>query len=63
MYQENNIIKYNNTNKQFQVVIISDQVLMSSMENLKWIMIGKLKNEKIWKKKIWETPEENYFVR
>ena len=47
MYQENNIIKYNNTNKQFQVVIISDQVLMSSMENLKWIMIGKLKNEKI----------------
>ena len=45
MYQVKSIInKYGNTDKKFQIKIPPNQGLKSSMENLKGIMIGKLKN-------------------
>ena len=45
MYQVKSIInKYGNTDKKFQIKIPLNQGLKSSMENLKGIMFGKLKN-------------------
>ena len=38
------INKYGNTDKKFRIAIPPNQGLKSSMENLKGIMIGKLKN-------------------
>ena len=45
MYQVKSIInKYDNTDKKFQIKIPTNQGLKFSMENLKGIMFGKLKN-------------------
>ena len=50
MYQANIIFKYNYTEKKVQPVIPSNKVLSSSVDHLKLIMIGKLKNDKVRKK-------------
>ena len=52
MYQTRSIrYRYEKTNRKKQIIIPSNEVLATLVENLKWIMIGKLKNNTVSKLK------------
>ena len=51
VYQAKNILKYNDTDKKIQILIPSNQVLTSSVDKLKRIIIDNLKNDKVINKK------------